>query len=87
MGYIKLTSFSQQAGLDMGLAMQELKQLGAQAYILDLRNNPGGLVNQALEVAQHWLSPGSPVVNVLVRAVGHERVEHRSWGSAAPLLP
>lgn len=69
-GYIKLMSFSQQAGNDMALAISSLKSMGAQAFILDLRNNPGGLVNSALEVAQQWLGPDSPVVNVLVSSWG-----------------
>ena len=69
-GYIKLASFSQQASTDMALAVAQLKGMGARAFILDLRNNPGGLVNAAFEVAQQWLMPGSPVVNVLVRMRG-----------------
>jgi carboxyl-terminal processing protease len=54
-GYIRLTTFSQHAAEDMRRAMAQLKRDGVEAFMLDLRNNPGGLVTSALEVASLWL--------------------------------
>ncbi|KAG2449527.1 hypothetical protein HYH02_005669 [Chlamydomonas schloesseri] len=60
-GYIRLTSFSSNAAAEMRDAIQELEAAGASAYILDLRNNPGGLVRSSIDIARLWLD-GSPVV-------------------------
>lgn len=54
-----------------------LQRDGAEAFILDLRNNPGGLVNVALDVAGLWMDGPAPVFNVMVRVgrrVGAEDV-------------
>ncbi|KAG2431731.1 hypothetical protein HXX76_009227 [Chlamydomonas incerta] len=60
-GYIRLTSFSSNAAAEMRDAIQELEAAGASSYILDLRNNPGGLVRSSIDIARLWLD-GSPVV-------------------------
>ncbi|KAF9601743.1 hypothetical protein IFM89_022857 [Coptis chinensis] len=54
-GYVKLSAFSQTAAAEMENAVQEMEGQGVQSYILDLRNNPGGLVKAGLDVAQIWL--------------------------------
>lgn len=54
-GYVRLSAFSQTAASDMERAIQQLEDEGVQSYILDLRNNPGGLVKAGLDVAQIWL--------------------------------
>lgn len=54
-GYVRLVNFSQHAAQDMGKAIEQLKKDGAEAFILDLRNNPGGLVTASLDVASLWL--------------------------------
>eukprot|EP00887_Chlorella_sp_A99_P007881 scaffold20.g7881.t1 len=55
-GYIRLTSFSQHAADDMRKAILQLRRDGADSFILDLRNNPGGLVQASLDTASLWLS-------------------------------
>lgn len=40
---------------------------GAEAFILDLRNNPGGMVSSAMEIAALWVDGPAPVFNVEVR--------------------
>lgn len=57
-GYIRLTQFSAMAATEMRNAIQRLEQQGAQEYILDLRNNPGGLLQAGVEIAQLWLDGG-----------------------------
>jgi len=49
-GYIKLSDFTTGAGKEVKKALQELKKDGAEKIILDLRNNPGGLLDQAVKV-------------------------------------
>mmetsp|Transcript_4606 Transcript_4606/g.12043 ORF Transcript_4606/g.12043 Transcript_4606/m.12043 type:complete len:232 (+) Transcript_4606:1105-1800(+) len=66
-GYLRLTSFNQKAGDEMRKAIVELKQSGANSFVLDLRDNPGGLVNAGLDVAAIWLHPNDVVLHVVTR--------------------
>ncbi|XP_022151662.1 carboxyl-terminal-processing peptidase 3, chloroplastic [Momordica charantia] len=66
-GYVKLLAFSQTAASDMESTIQEMESQGVQSYILDLRNNPGGLVKAGLEVAQIWLDGDETLVNTIDR--------------------
>lgn len=66
-GYVKLSAFSQTAASDMEKAIQEMESQGVQSYILDLRNNPGGLVKAGLDVAQIWLDGDETLVNTIDR--------------------
>lgn len=66
-GYVKLFAFSQTAASDMESAIHEMESQGVQSYILDLRNNPGGLVKAGLEVAQIWLDGDETLVNTIDR--------------------
>lgn len=55
-GYVRLVNFSQHAATEMEKAIKQLKRDGAESFILDLRNNPGGLVRSSLEIASLWLN-------------------------------
>ncbi|XP_008442232.1 carboxyl-terminal-processing peptidase 3, chloroplastic isoform X2 [Cucumis melo] len=66
-GYVKLLAFSQTAASDMESTIHEMESQGVQSYILDLRNNPGGLVKAGLEVAQIWLDGNETLVNTIDR--------------------
>ncbi|KAK9289565.1 hypothetical protein L1049_007721 [Liquidambar formosana] len=66
-GYVKLSAFSQTAATDMENAINEMEGQGVQSYILDLRNNPGGLVKAGLDVAQIWLDGDETLVNTIDR--------------------
>jgi carboxyl-terminal processing protease len=57
-GYVRLTSFSKTTADDLGKAVSELKDQDAKAMILDLRFNPGGLLQQAKEVVNKFLDKG-----------------------------
>lgn len=63
-GYIGLTQFSANATKDLAHALVKLEQQGAQGYILDLRNNPGGLLETGVEIARLWLQPSTIVYTV-----------------------
>ena len=63
-GYIRISSFSEQtqAGLDKAIkALKEKAEGGVKGYILDLRNNPGGLLDQAISVSDTFLERGEVV--------------------------
>ena len=64
-GYIRLISFSEQAGKGIKKAIMDLqKEIGEKnisGFILDLRNNPGGLLGQSIDVTNHFLSSGEIV--------------------------
>ncbi|MQL91241.1 hypothetical protein Taro_023851, partial [Colocasia esculenta] len=66
-GYVRLSSFSQTAAAEMENAIQGMEDQGVQSYILDLRNNPGGLVKAGLDVAQMWLDGDETLVNTIDR--------------------
>ncbi|WAS04530.1 S41 family peptidase [Gloeomargaritales cyanobacterium VI4D9] len=63
-GYIQLSQFSAGSAAEMAKAIQALEAQGVRGYVLDLRNNPGGLFQAGLEIAQEWLDQGPVVYTV-----------------------
>ena len=63
-GYIRLNQFSANAAQEISNAITNLEKQGAKAYILDLRNNPGGLLQAGIEIARLWLDEGTIVYTV-----------------------
>lgn len=63
-GYIRLTQFNAYATAELAHAIARLEQQGADAYILDLRSNPGGLLQAGIEIARLWLDAGPIVYTV-----------------------
>lgn len=61
-GYIKISRFGDDTNDLFSQAAKELKNQGATAIVLDLRNNPGGYLDSAVEVASHWLAKGTLVL-------------------------
>ena len=61
-GYIKIRSFSKNTSVDLDKALGELGEEGITKLILDLRNNPGGLLNQAVEVTDRFLNRENLIV-------------------------
>jgi carboxyl-terminal processing protease len=68
-GYVRLTQFSEKAGDELEDALQKMKAQGMRGLILDLRWNPGGLLDQAVEVCQKFLPRGQLVVSTEGRHV------------------
>jgi carboxyl-terminal processing protease len=60
-GLVRLSSFSDDSAQELQNAFQEAKAAGARRFILDLRNNPGGRLDQAVEMAGYFLEPESVV--------------------------
>jgi carboxyl-terminal processing protease len=63
-GYLRLSQFSAKAAQELADNINKFKNQGATAYILDLRNNPGGLVQAGVEIARQWLNEGTIVYTV-----------------------
>ena len=59
-GYIRLDLFSEEADTQFGIALERLQRQGMKALIFDLRNNPGGMLHVAQDLASRFL-PGGPV--------------------------
>jgi len=67
-GYIKLSQFQEQTSSDLTDALNSLKDQKLNSIILDLRNNPGGLLNSAIDVSSHFLPKGKLVVYTKTRS-------------------
>jgi len=63
-GYVRLNQFSANAAKEIAHGVNDLEKQGAEAYILDLRNNPGGLLQAGIEIARMWLDDGTIVYTV-----------------------
>jgi carboxyl-terminal processing protease len=63
-GYLRLSQFNANAASELASAINNLEKQGAAAYILDLRNNPGGLLQAGIEIARLWLDSGTIVYTV-----------------------
>lgn len=63
-GYVRLNQFNANASMELAHAISSLEKKGAAAYILDLRNNPGGLLQAGIEIARLWLDSGTIVYTV-----------------------
>jgi len=63
MGYVQLTEFTVDAGKEVKNAVVALKEKGAKHIILDLRNNPGGLLHEAVNICNIFIPKGKKVVD------------------------
>jgi carboxyl-terminal processing protease len=63
-GYIKLSKFSSTTADEMALALKELNDKGMKKLILDLRGNGGGILQQAVEMADFFLKDGQKIVSI-----------------------
>jgi carboxyl-terminal processing protease len=63
-GYLRLSQFNGNAAESLAEAIRDLANQGAEGYMLDLRNNPGGLLQAGIEIARLWLPQGTIVYTV-----------------------
>jgi carboxyl-terminal processing protease len=84
-GYIGLSRFSAETSNEVGVALQELQSQGATRFVLDLRQNGGGLRDAAVAVADHFLDEG-PVLYLQSQQEG-ERVFNATNETLAPDEP
>ena len=72
-GYIVLSRFSRKAHAETNYALRDLKAQGAERIILDLRGNPGGLVNEALKIVNLFVPKGQLVVTTKSKVKKYNR--------------
>jgi len=63
-GYLRLAQFSANATQEIAHSIVDLEDQGAKGFVLDLRNNPGGLLQAGIETARLWLNSGTVVYTV-----------------------
>jgi carboxyl-terminal processing protease len=63
-GYVVLQRFNESAAEDVGRSIRDLTRKGARSILLDMRGNPGGILEQSLEVSNLFLKRGQPILSV-----------------------
>ena len=87
-GYIGLTGgFQRSSDEELAKAMKRLEEQGMRQLVLDLRGNPGGLLDQAIDVASEFLPRGQVVVSVKGRTEYSHPFVYKSTGSDPATLP
>ena len=86
-GYIEVQSFSESTGNELAAAIDSLKGAGMRSLVLDLRWNPGGLLNEGLQVADLFLDQGQEIVSTRGRAPGATQVHSDHAPQRWPDLP
>jgi carboxyl-terminal processing protease len=79
-GYVGLTVFSSTAAADLTRAIDSLRAAGARSLVLDLRGDPGGLLDQGVGVADLFLNPGQRIVTTRGRTAD----ENQTFADGAP---
>ena len=83
-GYIELTEFSDHTGEEFANALDRLLKEGIDSLVIDLRGNPGGLLDAAVEVAEPFFKKGELIVYTQGRKPA-DREEYRAEAEGAPL--
>jgi carboxyl-terminal processing protease len=87
-GYIGLTGgFQRSSDDELSKAMKRLQEQGMRQLILDLRGNPGGLLDQAIDVASEFLPRDAVVVSVKGRTEYSEPITYKSTGADPTTVP
>ena len=87
-GYIGLTGgFQRSSDEELAKAMKRLEEQGMRQLVLDLRGNPGGLLDQAIDVASEFLPRGQVIVSVKGRTEYSQPFVYKSTGSDPATLP
>ena len=84
-GYIKVKQFSKGISSDVADAMRQLSAQGASSWILDLRGNPGGLLEEAVQLSDLFVDSGTVVTTVSGRDREARRAEHGFGDTTSPL--
>lgn len=83
-GYIRLVEFREDTVTDFDKELTQLREQGMAAFILDLRNNPGGLLDEAVNIAEEFIEEGKAVVFTRGRQE-NQNIEFKAR-SRSPLL-
>ncbi|HSJ10744.1 MAG TPA: S41 family peptidase [Longimicrobiales bacterium] len=86
-GYVEMVSFSESSTTELQKAIQDLRSKGARGVILDLRRNPGGLLEQGVSVSDLFLERGQTVVETKGRASNQNQKAVARTADQFPGLP
>jgi len=78
-GYVRIIQFGEKTSDDLGVALRKLTDQGMRALVIDLRNNPGGLLEQAGQVCEKFLPRGQLIVSTEGRG-SSPKSEYRAEG-------
>jgi len=84
-GYIRLNEFSAHASEQMRRAIRDLDSQNVDAYVLDLRSNPGGLLQASIEISRMWLDSGAIVKTVDRKGKSEEIAANRTALTKRPV--
>jgi len=84
-GYIRLGEFSSHAADQMRRAIRDLSNQGAEGYVLDLRGNPGGLLQSSIDISRMWIEAGDIVRTVDRNGNSRETSANRTALTELPL--
>jgi carboxyl-terminal processing protease len=84
-GYIRLSEFSSHAPDQMRRAIEDLNNQDVDAFVLDLRGNPGGLLNASIEISRMWMGNGSIVRTVDRNGASEEMIANHTAITDLPL--
>jgi carboxyl-terminal processing protease len=77
-GYVRVSEFTQPTAKDLSIALDKLEAEGMQALVLDMRNNPGGLLDSAVAVCGEFLPEGTVVVTQEGRKASEDSPPYRT---------
>lgn len=86
-GYVRLASFGDKSSLELEAAMRKMEKAGLTGLVLDLRDNPGGLLDQSVRVSEKFLPKGQLVVSTEGRAKKDIDKHHASGRSEIRKYP
>jgi carboxyl-terminal processing protease len=86
-GYVALTIFSEQSAPALRQAIDSLRTAGMKTLILDLRGDPGGLLDQGVDVSELFLDPGQRIVSMRGRTAQGSRSFDDRMAQPWPTLP
>jgi carboxyl-terminal processing protease len=85
--YIRIASFQERTGKDLLKALEQFQKNGMSALVLDLRNDPGGLLNQAVQVSDLFLDKGQLIVYTEGRIKNQDLRFSAEHGAQIPKVP
>ena len=86
-GYIRISQFGEQTADDLEEALRKLERQGMQGLIIDLRDNPGGLLDQAYKVCEKFVPPKTLVVSTEGRDPAEKREYYATGHEEHPNIP
>jgi carboxyl-terminal processing protease len=85
--YIRISSFQERTGKDLVKVIEQFQKNGISALVLDLRNDPGGLLNQAVQVSDLFLDKGQLIVYTEGRIKNQDLRFSAEHGTQVPKVP